>query len=285
MKLTNSKIYPRPMLKDINDGYKSNIEAFFGIEQYVDKSILKYDVKISSNEIIDLVSKGKAGVYLHLYSLNEMYREVFDISENLYSSISLKKEKVYNTFEISTIICAKEDLVISGENELLDPDDVKYQVNKGMIIGFAETQICDVDLSHQNLDDLVSVKSTTEKEAINKIEINDDNIIFYMEENEYQAFHELYNSTENVGKSISYVIHSSIYQRLLLEYIENRNNEEELEELIEYKWYKLLEQKFSEKYPNMTLEEIEYSDIPKYALELSDLSFTDVQKAVEESNE
>lgn len=276
MRLTNDKVFPRPILKDEMEDFKTTFSVNFKEPDNRTKSIgIGYKYECGSSIFNELISAGKVGIYLHMYSSNNMFRECIDISYEQEDFIEFDKKKLFGSCDISVVMCAKEDLVINGANELIDSSDNFYQVLKGQIIAFAPTVELELDLSKNTLNDFVHVCHTKNPENYNMISLrNESGVIYYLSEEEYKAYADLYNSNDKLAKTLSLIIHQNIYNRLFLEL----NNEDS--DVVMDKCIQLLLFQFARLYPDKDIYAVNPSEYGKYSYEMSNLSFKDMQESI-----
>lgn len=276
MRLRNDDVFTRPVLKEISDDFSSTFKVNFNLETTRNSLELSYEIELNSEVFMSYCLSDKVKIGLHLYSPSIVYRKFIEIElEDLEGVISLKRDDLYGKVEISPLLIANEDFTLSANEELEDIDDDNYGVKKGMVLGYAETVELEVDYSMTNLNDLVVIQPVTDREQSNVIEIQAERIIYYLYNQEYNSYEELYSLENSFAQKLIKIVHNAIYTRLLYYVLEVRDNGEEAE-FEATSVYEFINQVFESKYPENNIYEISTDLINKYAVELSEISFVDI---------
>lgn len=285
MKLKNNDVFTRPVLKEISEDFASTFRAEFDVETTRKTLELKYKFELDSIAFKKYCSAEQVVIGLHIYSQTIMYRKFIEISlDNFEGVISLDRDDVYGKVEISPILVAANNFTLTASSELLDIDDDNYSVKKGMILGYAETVELEVDYSMTNLNDLVVIQPVSDKEQSNVIEIKAERIIYYLYNEEYNSYEELYKLENVFAQKLIKIVHNAIYTRLLHYVLEVRENGEE-EDFEATSVFEFVRQLFELKYPDINIYEITTDLINKYAIELSEISFVDITVNGEDEDE
>lgn len=276
MQLKNDDVFTRPVIKEISDDFSTTFKIEFKVETTRETLELTYKCELRSEVFKNYCKEKKVAVGLHIYSKSILFRKFVTIQlENLDGVITLNRGDVYGKLEISPILVASTDLIINASSELLDKDDSNYSVKKGMILGYAETVELEVDYSLTNLNDLVVIKPTQNKEESNMIEINSEQIIYTLYSEEYNSYEEIYQLEDFFAKKLIKIIHNAIYTRLLYYVLEIQENGED-NDFYESSVFTFIKQSFESKYPDSSIYDITSDLINKYAIELADISFVNI---------
>ncbi len=275
MKLKNSDVFTRPVLKEISEDFSSTFSAEFEIVTNRNSLELQYNIVLNSSVFNQYCSSNNAVIGLHMYSQSILYRKFVEIDlDELKGSIELDRNEVFSKVEISPILIANKDFVIEVEQELHDIEDNNYFVKKGMILGYAETIEIEVDYSKTDLNDLVVINPTSDIEQSNMIEIK-DKVIYYLFSEEYNSYEELYSSDNPYTQRLIKIVHNAIYTRILHYIIESRESDN-LYEIMELPIIEYIIQLFEVNFPGVDVLEIDTDVVNKYAIELSDISFVNI---------
>lgn len=281
MKLKNSDVFTRPVLKEISEDFSSTFSAEFNIVTNRNSLELQYNMSLNSSVFNQYCSSNDVIIGLHMYSQSILYRKFIEIDlDDLIGSIELDRNEVFSKVEISPILIANNDFMIEVEQELVDVDDNNYFVKKGMILGYAETVEIEVDYSKTDLNDLVVIKPTDSKEQSNIIEIK-DKVIYYLSNEEYNSYEELYSSDNPYTQRLIKIVHNAIYTRILYYIIESRENDT-LYEIMDFPVIEYITQLFEANFPGVDILEIDTEIVNKYAIELSEISFVNITVEGEE---
>lgn len=285
MKLKINDVFTRPVLKEISEDFSSTFNVEFKLETTRETLELKYQFELKSETFRKYCSVEQVVIGLHIYSQSIMYRKFIEIPlENFEGVISLDRDDVYGKVEISPILVASSDFTLNASSELIDADDDNYSVKKGMILGYAETVELEVDYSMTNLNDLVVIQPVSDKEQSNVIDIKAERIIYYLYNEEYNSYEELYKLENAFAQKLIKIVHNAIYTRLLYYVLEVRENGEE-DEFETTSVFEFIRQLFELKYPDINIYEITTDLINKYAIELSEISFVDITVNGEDEDE
>lgn len=283
MKLKNSDIFTRPVLKEISEDFNTSFQADFAIETYTNSLELHYKFMLDSIVFKKYCSNKEIVIGLHIYSQKILYRKFIQINiENFSGKIELSRDEIFDKLEISPLLIANTDFSMNVPSELVQADENNYHVKRGMILGYVETIEIEVDYSKTNLNDLVVIKPTKEKEQSNSIDIGENGVVYHLENEEYNSYNELYMSSNPYTQRLVKIVHNAINTRILSFIIEMREKEE-LDVIRDYPIIEYMEQKFDQLFPTINLFELELDEVNKYAIELSAISFVNISSEGEEN--
>lgn len=277
MRLTNNELFPRPMLKNNKEDFNTEFRTQISIE----KGKLKYEVKLTSNNFMDLIEKEDVSIYMHIYSNKNYYRNIIEIKKDQLSGyLSLKDLEIFFTVDITFILCANKNLTINITDELIDKEDNFFNVERGMILGYDESYTLEIDTSNDEIEDLVVVKSTDKEEDSHKVFI--DNCVKYnLYHKEYMAYKILNEMPQKEYKVVKEVLHKSIIVNMLLAIL--TLNEEELEYKSEERWYKYIEQRYKKLYPNKGLVDLKINEVDYVATKILEINFNNIYEEITEN--
>lgn len=241
MKVSNSKLFPYPVLWFINDDY---YDSDFGIEM-VDrlqfkKLELEYKINLYNKELLSLIESGKALFCIHIENSITSFRYSYLTKSNI-GTILIDEEDVNYQIDISTFIVANQD-ISHYRNEKLNNDynGVKFDITKGSILAIADYISLNVDKSKNSLgkkDSIFNI-SKTSKEGPMEFEIMNDRIVIKLGEENFENLQRMQMSSKHRE-----VIYSMFIVPALIYVFENlaRSEDEDMEEYREYLWFRSLE--------------------------------------------
>lgn len=247
MKVRGSRLFPYPVLWFLNDDYvnddnQSNPDFVVDIDfKYQFRQLaIEYEITLDDNELAKLIDKEEAICCMHIEAPLTSYRYTY-LTNQAKGKIVIDENDINYTIEVSTFVVALED-IDNYQNSSLnkDYDDVEINMTKGSILAIGDYTSTTIDKSQNDLGKKDSILHIARKFDIDvmEFEIENDRIIVNLNEIDFENLQRLQMSSEykNVIYSII-IVPALIY---VFDSIAHSNNEE-LETLSEYKWFRSLE--------------------------------------------
>ena len=246
MAITNNMCFTYPVLCNFNDDY-INVEFEAGTVGIMEKSKkyckIKTHVKLSDNQIVDLISSNMAKIIVKIYCKATKYREIFEIKLGDDELVFLNKD-VNNRVDLSTFIVLNENINnYTSSNFNKDYRGKRFNLEKGTIIaiGKQENIFIEKDINElTKLNSIIMICKNEKKDSPMEVDYLDDKIRIKLSE-------EGFNIYSNYSKHCIPIVNSMIIIPAIMYVLDELAKEEQdIEEYITKKWYRVISKKCSD---------------------------------------
>ena len=287
MKLRNDVFSSYPVIQEDNIDFKTKI--FIANITMVENrtnprmAVFHVDCNLTNQYIQDLISKGKAKIYVHCECPVTSFRINYPISQ-FSDDIIVPASFIMKTLELNVFICLEEDV-----NDYNSPDfsdefkGIVYNLKKGQIIGKSHTFIAEIVKSGSDFQSWPSVitimRDTGNTETKLNVQYDDDKIIIYLNAENYDIYSNFDNSKEIKNTLIRLVVFPAIIEVLC-----GVRLAEDSELYVEKNWYKVMETQLKALDPNF--DDLRSYLLNRSPLEIANMLFKDsLSQSFQEINE
>lgn len=287
MKLRNDVFSSYPVIQEDNIDFKTKI--FIANITMVENrtnprmAVFHVDCNLTNQYIQDLISKGKAKIYVHCECPVTSFRINYPISQ-FSDDIIVPAGFIMKTLELNVFICLEEDV-----NDYNSPDfsdefkGIVYNLKKGQIIGKSHTFIAEIVKSGSDFQSWPSVitimRDTGNTETKLNVQYDDDKIIIYLNAENYDIYSNFDNSKEIKNTLIRLVVFPAIIEVLC-----GVRLAEDSELYVEKNWYKVMETQLKALDPNF--DDLRSYLLNRSPLEIANMLFKDsLSQSFQEINE
>ena len=287
MRLRNDVFSSYPVIQEDNIDFRTKIFAA-NITKVENRSnpklaVFHIDCNLTNQYIQDLISKGKAKIYVHCECPVTSFRINYPI-EKLSDDIIVPSAFIMKTLELNVFICLEEDIDNYNSPDFSDEfKGIVFNLKKGQIIGKSRTFIAEVIKSgsdFQNWPSVITImRDADNAETKLNVQYEDDKIIIYLNAENYDIYSDFDNSKEIKNILIRLVVFPAIVEVLC-----GIRTTEDSGQYTEKNWYKVMETQLKVLDPNF--DNLQSYILNRTPLEIANMLFKDsLSQSFQEINE
>lgn len=286
MKLRNDVFSSYPVIQEDNIDFRTKIFTanITMVESRTNArmAVFHVDCSLTNQYIKDLISNGKAKIYVHCECPVTSFRINYPIAK-LSDDIIVPSAFIMKTLELNVFICLEDDIDNYNSPDFSDEfKGIVFNLKKGQIIGKSHTFIADIIKSgsdFQNWPSVITiVRDTDNPDTKLNVHYNDDKITIYLNAENYDIYSN-FNSKEIKNILIRLVVFPAIIEVLC-----GIRLAEDSELYVEKNWYKVVEAQLKALDPNF--DNLQSYLLNRTPLEIANMLFKDsLSQSFQEINE
>lgn len=276
--------YPIPVLAEFSDDIRGNFTANYDVLSFPEKYKIYVEITCSNEELLSMISEKKCEYVVNVECTYTRYRKIFK-SYNDKITIDIDAEDIEGKVEVVTFITATKDF-----SEYKNPDfhddyeDISFRVIQGQILAIDSGIVFDAENEEDKLTKLQSIFSVQLDSDIEaapyNVDTSNDRVIIKLNRINYEKYTYLRECEELQPILFSQMLLPAIVQ-ILNDIVGESENE--IDELSQYRWYRVIKNKLSNL--DREIEELEISDILVVSQELIGDPITNALGCMMESGE
>lgn len=246
MAIMNNMCFTYPVLCNFKDDY-INVEFEAGTTGVMEKSKkyckIKTHVKLSDDQIVNLINSNRAKIIVKIYCKATKYRQLFEIKLGDDELIFFNKD-VNNSVDLSTFIVLNENIDnYTSNNFNKDYKGKRFNLEKGTIIaiGKQESIFIEKDINDlTKLNSIIRISKNEKKDLPMQVDYSDDKIKIKLSEDGFNIY-------SNYSKYCIPIVNSMIIIPAIMYVLDELAKEgQDIEEYITKKWYRVIAKKCSD---------------------------------------